>query len=78
MGSTPATQVSTALRHQTQRQVRADTVDVGQIDADQLIEQGAYVEVERIRLSRAVTWFGEWLAGRGFCWESRCRLWAIC
>ncbi|MDT4877303.1 hypothetical protein FQZ97_1128110 [compost metagenome] len=58
MGSTPATQVSTALSHQTQRQVWTDAMDLSQVDADQLIQQGANVEVERIRLPSAVAWFG--------------------
>ncbi|VEG03717.1 Uncharacterised protein [Pseudomonas aeruginosa] len=29
-------------------------MDLGEVDADQLIEQGTDIEVERVRLSRAV------------------------
>jgi len=38
-------------------------MDLGQIHADQLIEQGADVEIEGIQLSRVVTWVGKRLAG---------------
>lgn len=50
MKGTPTTQVSAALSHQTQRQERADAMDLGKVDADQLIKQSTYVEVEHIGL----------------------------
>ena len=67
LGGTPSTQVGAALGDQTQGQVRADTMDLREVDADQLIEQGANVEVECVRLSRRCRGLGNGSPGNGFC-----------
>lgn len=48
---------STQIRNQTQGQVGAYAVDLGQIDSDQLIEQGTDIEVERGGLPGTMPWF---------------------
>lgn len=53
--STPAAQIRVALGDQARCQAGAISVDLGQIGADQLIGQGAYIEVEPLRLPRSMT-----------------------
>jgi len=62
---TPSAQVGAALGDQTQGQVRANTMDLREADADQLIEQGAEVDVECVRLSLRVRGLGNGSPGTG-------------
>lgn len=71
MAGTPSTQICAALGNQTQGQVGADAVDLGQIDADQLIEQGTGFRV-RCR------GFGSGSVGDVFSCESLISVCAIC
>lgn len=44
----PATEIGAALRNQSQGQIGADAVNLGQIGARQLVERRPDVEIERI------------------------------
>ena len=57
VASPPSTQIRAALGDQPKSQVGADAVDLGQINTDQLIEQGTYIEIERVGLPRVMPWF---------------------
>src|SRR5205807_3379768 len=54
LGRSPAAQVGTAFGNQSQCQVRTDAVDLRHINTRQLVQNGAHVKADGVRLDRAV------------------------
>jgi hypothetical protein len=64
-GSWPSAEIGAAFGDQTHSQVGPDSMDLGQIDASELVHEATHVEAQRVGLLGPVACLRQWLLRYG-------------
>lgn len=65
LGSRPSTEVGAAFGDEAHSQVGADSMDLGEIDASELVHESAHVEAQRVGLLGPAAHLSQWLSRYG-------------